>query len=58
MKTVTEADEDSTVEDVYVTLVGSLGDSGRRELKHNLEEHAKFQTGQVSGRKIAILYTS
>lgn len=33
---------------VYINLVGTLGDSGKRFLVHNMEENErKFQTGQV-----------
>ena len=49
MKTVTPNDSGAgTDADVYVMLVGSLGDSGIRELKQNLEERSKFQPGSVS----------
>ena len=49
VKTVTPSDSGAgTDADVYVTLVGSLGDSGLRELKQNLEEHSPFQPGGVS----------
>ena len=34
---------------VYINLVGTLGDSGKRFLVHNMDENErKFQTGQVS----------
>lgn len=49
VKTVTPNDSGAgTDADVYVMLVGSLGDSGIRELKQNLEERSKFQPGSVS----------
>ena len=38
---------------VYINLIGTLGDSGKRFLVHNMEEtERKFQTGQVSILKI------
>ena len=34
---------------VYINLIGTLGDSGKRFLVHNMEEtERKFQSGQVS----------
>ena len=33
---------------VYINLVGTLGDSGKRFLVHNMEGTEKFQTGEVN----------
>lgn len=32
---------------VYVNLIGTIGDSGKRFLVHNLEGTDKFESGQV-----------
>ena len=43
---------------VYVMLVGELGDSGRRFLKDNLENEDKFEPGKVRRRYLLkIIYS-
>ena len=40
---------------VYINLVGTLGDSGKRFLVHNIEgTEEKFQTGQVQQKPCTV----
>ena len=49
VKTITEPDDSAgTSANVYVNLIGSLGDSGKRCLMHSLDDSPKFVTGAVS----------
>lgn len=48
VKTVTETEKDAgTNANVYINIIGSEGDCGKRFLRHNIDGSKKFDSGKV-----------